>query len=226
MRILAAAALAAIVFAMPALAQSAPPERIKGTIVSFAAATRALQVKTDAGTTVVITLLPDARIIANQKATLADIKPNDFVASAALKEPDGKLHAQEVRIFPETMRGLGEGQYGMDTPNRSMTNATVEEVNGASATANAGVLKLTFHGSGTTSDGTCTGHASGPGKGTCTGQTEIMVGPGVPVTKWMLGDVSWLQTGMAVSLLAATGTDGKLSTHGVIVERNGVKPLL
>ena len=226
MRISAAAVIAAILFAAPALAQATQVERLKGTIVSFTPATQTLQVKTDAGETKTVTLLPGARVIANQKATLADIKPGDFVASAGLTKADGKIHAQEVRIFPEALRGMGEGQYPMDSPNRSMTNATVEAVNGASVSAKAGTLKLTFHGSATNAAGECIGHATGPGKGTCTGQTEIVVGPDVPVTKWILGDASWLQSGKAVSLFAMVGSDGKLSSRGVIVEHDGLKPLL
>ncbi|MBU6298068.1 MAG: hypothetical protein KGJ79_18775 [Alphaproteobacteria bacterium] len=224
MRIPAAAALAAILFAAAAPAQPTQVEHLKGTILSFAPATQTLLMKTDAGQTEEIAFLKGARVIADQKAALADIKPGDFVASAALKKPDGKLHAQEVRIFPEALRGLGEGHYAMDAPGRSMTNATVEEVNGAGAAAKSGVLKVTFHGSSMT-DGVCGGHATAPGKGVCTGQTELVVGPEVPVTRWILGDASWLQKGKAVSLFAMVGSDGKLSAHGAVVEHNGLKPM-
>lgn len=197
------------------------PQRIKGTIEAFAAPV--LTVKTNDGKSLAVTLLPDARIIAAKKASLADIRANDFVASAAVLGKDGKLHAEEVRIFPETMRGIGEGQYPMDTPERKMTNATVMEVAGAAKTK-GGTLKLTFHGS-TAGSGVCSGHASAPGKGNCTGQTEIVVGPKVPVSLWMLGEPVWLEKGKAVSLFAIAGADGKLTTHGVIVEHDGVKPL-
>ncbi len=226
MRILSAAALVGILTISPVMADPppAPPQHITGTIDAFDSATQALSVKTSSGMTVSITLAPNVRVITNEKRMVADIKPGDFVASAALKGKDGKLHAQEVRIFPEALRGLGEGQYGMDAPNRSMTNATVVVVNGVAT--NAGTLQLTFHGSAKAADGTCTGHANGPGAGTCTGQTEIEVAPGVPVTSWVLGDVSWLVPGMAVSIFASTGADGKLSARGVVVERNGIKPLL
>lgn len=211
------------VFASTAIAEPPPaPQRIKGTVEDFAAPV--LTVKTTDGKSLAITLLPDARIIANKKATLADIRSNDFVASAATLGPDGKLHAEEVRIFPETMRGIGEGQYPMDKPGRKMTNATVLQVAGAAKTK-GGTLKLSFHGSAPGEGGTCTGHASAPGKGNCTGETEILVGPKTPVTLWMLGEPVWLEKGKAVSLFAVTGADGKLSTHGVIVEHNGVKPL-
>ncbi|MDE2133763.1 MAG: hypothetical protein KGJ49_04115 [Alphaproteobacteria bacterium] len=225
MRVLSAAALVGILAIPPVMAAPPlPPQHITGAINAFDPATQTLSVKTSAGTTVSVALVPNARVIANEKRTVADIKPGDFVASAALMGKDGKLHAQEVRIFPEALRGLGEGQYGMDAPNRSMTNATVVVVNGVAT--NAGTLRLSFHGSAKAADGTCTGHATGPGAGTCTGETEIEVAPGVPVTLWVLGDTSWLVPGMAVSIFASTGADGKLSARGVVVERNGVKPLL
>ncbi len=223
----AASGLAALLVVVPVLADAPlaapPPQRIKGTIDTFDPATRILNVKSGTGALVSIMLVPDARVIANEKRTVADIKPGDFVASAALKGADGKLHAQEVRIFPEALRGMGEGQYPMDAPNRSMTNATVEEVNGVAM--NAGTLKLSFHGSTKAADGTCTGHATAPGAGVCTGETAIDVARGISVTSWVLGDTSWLAPGLAVSIFASTGADGKLSARGVVVERNGIKPL-
>jgi len=216
-------ALAAALLASSALAQNAPPQRFKGTIEAFAAPN--LTVKTAQGKTIEVALTPDAKVIANEKSSLAEIKAGDFVASAAALGPDGKLHSQEVRIFPEALRGLGEGQYPMSLPNQSMTNATVEEVNGK-VSAKTGVLKLSFHGSMAGANGSCSGHASAPGKGNCVGQTELNVGPKVPVMKWVLGDVSWIEKGKAVSLLAMTGADGKFTARAVVVEHNGVKPLL
>jgi hypothetical protein len=217
-----------MIFSASAETAASPPpamqQRVRGTIESFDRGTQALTVKTSDGAGVYITLLPNAHIIANEKRTVADIKPGDFVASAAIKGTDGKLHAQEVRIFPEALRGAGEGQYGMDAPNRSMTNATVVLVNGVAT--NSGSLKLSFHGSGAAPDGTCTGHATAPGAGPCTGETEIEVAPGVPVMAWVVGDMSWLLPGLAVSLSASAGPDGKLTSRGVMVERNGIKPLM
>ena len=71
-------------------------------------------------------LAPNVLVVQNKTATLADVKPNDFVASAAVREVDGKLHSTELRIFPEAMRGVGEGQRPMnDARNQTMTNATV-----------------------------------------------------------------------------------------------------
>jgi hypothetical protein len=80
----------------------------------------------DGGAVDVYKLAPNVLYIQQANAKLTDIKPSDFVASAAVRKEDGKLHSTELRIFSEKMRGLGEGQRPMnDARNQTMTNATV-----------------------------------------------------------------------------------------------------
>jgi hypothetical protein len=101
--------LAAIaLFSLPALAQNqaANQTRIRGVIDSYNAPT--LVMKTQDGQTVSLTVPATLRIMANAKTTLADIKPGDFVSSAADKGPDGRLHAEELHVFPESMRALAK----------------------------------------------------------------------------------------------------------------------
>lgn len=217
MRNLAVAAVAAVLLTTPALAQRAPMMRVAGTVVSFSPQAHLLKVKTASGTDA-IAVPAKADVIVAHKAALSDIKPGDFVASAGMTGPDGKIHAQEVRIFPKSMIGIGEGQYPMSLPHQSMTNATVEQINGASVAAGSGRLKLTFHGSSKTAGGACTGHATAPGKGTCIGQTEIIVGPDIPVSRWMKGKTAMLMPGKTVSVLATKGADGKLLARAVIID--------
>ncbi len=226
---LAAAAfliLPALADATPPAAAVAPPQRVKGTIQSFDAATRTLAVTTADHKALSIALLPNARVVYDQKRSLADIKPGDFVGAAALKGTDGKLHAQEVHIFPDSMRGVGEGQYAMGDAgsSRSMTNATVAEVAGVAASSHS--LKLTYHGAAAAADGACSGRANTPGSTGCSGDTEIQVATGVPVIALMLGDETLLVPGAAISALAITVAGGKLVTPAVTVEKDGVKPIL
>ncbi len=114
-----------------ALAQSTAtaqaPTRVRGSIEALSGSE--MTVKTRDGDTMKIALAPNLAVGTVRRATLADIKPGDFVGSAAVKGRDGKLHALEVHIFPEAMRGTGEGQRPWDSgPDSSMTNATVGEV--------------------------------------------------------------------------------------------------
>jgi len=220
---LAAAALAIVLLAGSALAQAASePQKIKGMIASFAAPV--LTVKTAKGDSLAITLAPEARIMGNEKSEFASIKTGDFIASTSAAGKDGRLQAQELRLFPESLRGLGEGQYPYDNGSKSLTNGTVTTAAGAVKTK-GGVLKLSFHGSTPGPNGMCSGHAPAPGQGPCTGETEITVSPKTPVTAWVIGDQTWLEPGNAVSLFAVTDGAGKSVTYGVLVEHNGVKPL-
>ena len=113
-KLLLAGALIALLI-LPAGAQQAPqgtPTRIRGTVEKFDG--RALTVKSREGETVTIALADNVAVAYLVKKNVGDIKPGDYIASTGIKGTDGKLHAIEVRIFPESLRGVGEGQYPWD----------------------------------------------------------------------------------------------------------------
>ena len=173
--------------------------RIRGTITSFDGTI--MVVATPDGQSSSVTIPADLAVRANEKATLADIKPGDFVASAADKGPDGKIHAEELRIFPEAMRGAGEGHRPMapaagQSGDRSMTNGTV-----ASGDAASRSLTVTYKG----------------------GQTVIVVDPTTPITKIVIADKSLLKPGATVAIVANM-KDGALVAGNVTAEKDGVKP--
>ena len=74
-------------------------------------------------------LTTNARIIRSIPVDPTALHAGAFVAVTAQRQPDGTLLASVVNIFPESMRGLGEGQRPMDGGNL-MTNATVNQVGG------------------------------------------------------------------------------------------------
>src|ERR1700730_6539207 len=213
MKLLTASVLFAL-FALPVFAQNpaqGQPARILGTVDSFNG--QILSVKAQDGQVASITVPPDLKVMANAKASLADIKPGDFVGSAADKGPDGKLHAEEVHIFPEAMRGTGEGHRPMGpdpnrtmtngtvtaaTEDRSMTNGTVSQVTGAAQTR---TLKLSYKG----------------------GEQEIEVGSDVPMRYYVSADTSLLKSGATVSVLTSQ-KDGALVATVVQAEKDGVEP--
>jgi hypothetical protein len=192
--------------AVPAAAQAPPspaasegtPMRVRGTVEKLDG--RALTVTSRDGQSATIALAENVNVSTLVKKTLADIKPGDFVASTGVKGTDGRLHAVEVRIFPEAMRGVGEGQYPWDlTPDSVMTNATVSGV----ATATDGqVLKVNFKG----------------------GESEFIVGPEVPVLGVGPGDLSLLKPGVAVFVIARKMPDGSITAARLYAEKDGVKP--
>jgi hypothetical protein len=91
-----------------------------------------VEVKSADGTELKIVLADSAVAVRVVKAALADIKPGSFVGIAAMPQSDGAQRALEVLIFPDAMRGTGEGQkdiiHGIFQPKSTMTNASVEQV--------------------------------------------------------------------------------------------------
>src|SRR4029077_10010189 len=118
------AALTLAVFGSAAGAQD--PMRVRGRIERVDAPIYV--VKAREGAELKIPLMDNGVLVAIVKASLADIKPGLFVGSTGMPQPDGSQKAIEVHIFPEAMRGTGEGHYAWDLePNSTMTNANVEE---------------------------------------------------------------------------------------------------
>ena len=187
--------------ALPAAAQNPPqgtPTRIRGTVEKLDG--QALTVKSREGQELTITLAPHVTVAYLVKKSLGDIKAGDFVATTSSKGTDGKNHSVELRIFPDAMRGLGEGQYAWDLmPDSLMTNATVAGITGA---PQGQTLKVTYKGS----------------------ESEIVVGPDTPIFGYGAGDTSLLKPGAAIFIVALKNPEGSLSASRVTAEKDGVKP--
>ena len=190
------ATLAALTLA--GAAHAADAQRIRGTIEQVQGTS--LTIATREGPTVAVTLTPDARIAALVPADLAAAGTGSFIGTAAVPQPDGTLKAQEVLIFPEAMRGVGEGHRAWDlTPDSTMTNATVE----ATVTSASGrELSLTYKG----------------------GAKKLLVPPGTPVVTLEPGDASLLKAGNHVFLGAEAGPGGALTAARITVGKDGMVP--
>jgi hypothetical protein len=190
----------ALVFAAPALAQApqGAPTRIRGTVESLDG--NMLMINSREGQMVHVALAPNYTVRGMAKRSLSDIKAGDYVASTSLKGTDGKLHAIEVHIFPEAMRGTAEGQFPWDLkPDSLMTNATVGSI---TAAPKGGVMKVNYKGS----------------------ESEIEVPSDIPIVTYVPGDASLLKKGAAVFVIAQKKEDGSLTAAGVTAEKDGVKP--
>jgi len=199
-KLLLAGALIALL-ALPAAAQNPPegtPTRIRGSVEKLDGQT--LTVKSREGAQLTIALAPNFTVSAVVKRSLGDIKAGDFVGAASTKGTDGKLHALEVLIFPEAMRGTGEGERPWDlTPDSLMTNATVS---GITSAPQGQALKVTYKG----------------------GESEIIVAPNTPIVTFAPGDASLLKPGAAIITAATKKPDGTLSASRVTAEKDGVRP--
>lgn len=175
--------------------------RISGTVENWDGKT--LTIKSADGESMV--LVPaDARINMRRKGTLADIKPGSFVGSAAVAGADGHLRANEVHIFPDSMRGTGEGHRDMSSPNTTMTNGNVASMTNGNVAATGSDSK------GRTITVTYAG-----------GQQLIDVATDVPISIISPVERSWIKPGVAVNAMGRKGTDGSVTAQMVEV---GARP--
>ena len=120
-------AVVALVLAGAALAQDAPPVAVRATIEAVADDGASLSVRMRSGEAATLRLKPSASVTLVVPATLADVKPGLFIGVAALPDANGVQNALEVHIFPEAMRGTGEGFRPFDlAPGSTMTNGALE----------------------------------------------------------------------------------------------------
>jgi len=131
------------------------------------------------------------------KASLADIKPGVFVGVGATPQPDGSQQAIRVVIFPESMRGLGEGHRPWDRPGTTMTNATVDT---AVTNVDGQTLNVKYKG----------------------GEKKIIVRPDAAILTFVNSDKSELKPGANVSLGGTVDAKGAIETNRVTVARGGV----
>jgi len=188
--------------AVPALAQTpdGTPTNIRGKVETLDG--QRLMVKSRDGQELQVTLAPGFAVLGVVKAKRADIKQGDFVGIAAAPGKDGKLHAQEILIFPEAARGTGEGHYPWDLRGKgdTMTNATVSGIVNQSKSR---VLTLTYKG----------------------GEQAISVSSRTPVVTFKPGDLDLLKPGVTIFIpRASKKSDGTLLAERAIAEQNGVKP--
>jgi hypothetical protein len=196
--VLAAAAALAVAAISPALAQQ-QTTRVRGTIEKLDG--NVLMVKSREGADVHITLTDNAQVVGVEKAALSDIGVGSYVGSAAMPQPDGSQKALEVHIFPESMRGTGEGHRPYaPVPQSTMTNGTV----GNAVTAVEGhTINVKYR----------------------DGEKKIVVPPDAPIVRYVIGTRDDLKPGAHFTIIAATKKpDGTLEAGRVNVGRDGVVP--
>jgi len=127
MKRIAAGMLLAAVSALALAQNPPPPARVRGTVEKIDGTL--LTVKARDGGAVTIRLADNYTVIGVSRARLEDIGAGKFIGVATLGERNGGLVALEVHIFPEAMRGVGEGHYAWDLkPESKMTNGNVADV--------------------------------------------------------------------------------------------------
>ncbi|MBR1213758.1 hypothetical protein [Bradyrhizobium sp. JYMT SZCCT0180] len=182
-----------------AIAQQPPtPTRVRGTIEGVAG--DVLAVKSRGGEDVKLHMTGDIRVVGVTKISLSDVKVGSFIGATTVPGPDGSQNAVEVHVFPEAMRGTGEGSRPYDLrPNSTMTNATVDQ----SVAGNDGhTLLIKYRG----------------------GEKKVQVSQETPVVTFVPADKSDLKLGAKVIAAIKQLPDGSFETNRVSVGRDGLTP--
>jgi hypothetical protein len=196
-RLLAVLSFALVFVALPASAQETV--RIRGTIESIDGPV--YMVKNRDGAELKLTMTDNPLYVAIVKSTMADIKPGMFVGSTGMTQPDGSQKAIEVHIFPESMRGTGEGHYDWDLkPNTKMTNANVEQT---VAGVDGPLLSVKYK----------------------DGEKKLQVTPETVVVTYVIGDKSDLKPGTKIFVAAGKKQpDGSVQAPRITYGKDGLTP--
>ena len=187
-----------LVAASTAFAQQ--PVRVRGTIEAVDGPL--LTIKTREGSEVKAKLGDKTVVVAVVKATYADIKQGSFIGVTGMPQADGSQKCREIHIFPEAMRGTGEGHRPWDLePKSTMTNATVDQMVTAK---DDHTLTLKYK----------------------DGEKKIVVGADCPIVTYKPGDKAELKPGTKVFIAAATKeADGTLTFARINVGRDAAPPM-
>jgi len=197
-RTLAALLIAAVSAVAVAQAPANPPVRIRGTVEKIEGTN--LTVKTNDGRSVTIKLADNYTVIGIAKASVADVASGKFIGTTTLGERDGALVALEVHIFPEAMRGTGEGHYDWDLrPASKMTNANVANV---TSMGKDRVLTVQYKG----------------------GEKKVLVPESAAIVSFAPTERSELKPGAKVFVIAQRQPDGSLTAGRVNVGLRGQVP--
>ena len=197
MRSIAAVVIAAASAA--ALAQAPAPARIRGTLEAIDG--NVLTIKTRSGEEAKVSVPDNLLVVGITKASIADITSGKFIGTTTVGEQNGALVALEVHIFPESMRGTGEGHRDWDLrPESKMTNANVANIE---SMGDGKVLTIQYKG----------------------GEKKVLVTPRTAVVEFQPATRADLKPGAPVFVNAAEKqADGSYKAPRVNVGLNGAIP--
>jgi hypothetical protein len=198
-RTLAASLTMMLALGSAAWAQQPQTVRIRGAIEAVDGPV--LTVKSREGADVKVSVTDNVVVIGIAKSALSDIKPNSYIGVSGMPEADGTQKALAIHIFPEAMRGAGEGFRAWDLrPNSTMTNATVAESVAGTDGQNIMVKYKD-------------------------GEKKVVVGPDTPIVSFVTGNKAELKPGAKIIIFGAVKKDdGTLETNRIGVGLDGITP--
>ena len=195
---ISAGAVALVFASSMAVAQQPQFVRLRGAIESLDGQT--LTVKTRDGATMTMKLPENVAVRGLEKKSVADVKQGGFIGITAMPLPDGTQKAVEIHIFPEAMRGTGEGHRPWDLmPNSTMTNGNIDS---AVASADGKELVLKYK----------------------NGEKKFIIPANVEVVMFVPGSTADLKPGEKVFVAAKKLPDGTLEPQFITVGHDDVNP--
>jgi hypothetical protein len=187
---------------------------VRGSVTSLTA--NQVVVKTDSAS-VTVAITPPLQVYSRGPGDLAHVAQNAFIGVTTEKQPDGAEKATEIHIFPDQLRGLGEGSRMMTAPANGsaasrMTNGSVSTA--ATPSSSAGGSRMT--------NGSVASASSANGSTMVVqyagGSTTVTVPPNVPVTE-IKPATHTLAVGDAVVIVATKGSDGSLTSNKALLAK-------
>jgi hypothetical protein len=199
-RVFGAAGLALVLATSASFAQQPQTVRVRGTVEAVDGPVLTVKSR-DGQTSYKVKMTDNVSIRGVIKAALADIKENSFIGVTGMPQSDGSQKAVEIHIFPEALRGTGEGFRPWDLlPNSTMTNATVAQmVKGVSGDE----ITLKYK----------------------DGEKKIVVVPETVIVTYVTGTKDELKPGAKIFIAGANKKeDGTLEAASISVGRDGLTP--
>jgi hypothetical protein len=173
------------------------PVRVRGSVVSLDGSKLVVHAKD--GSDVTVNLADNFAALAVVKSSMADIE-GTFIGTATVTQPDSTLRSLEVVVFPDKMRGTGEGHYPWDLGSSSMmTNATVAN---AVKGIDGQTVTVTYKG----------------------GEKKIEIPANVPVVALVPATKEEIKPGAIVFVPTQRQPDGSLNGGAVLFGKDGLIP--
>ena len=204
----------------------AAPQHVRGTVASTSQGS--LVVHSEQGKDLTVALTDKTKYATVHKSSLSEVGKGDYIGTAT-KGSGSFLVALELVIFPQSMRGAGEGHYDWDklpdttlsgkgATSSKMTNGTIES---ASAATGKEVNSAMTNGTVETAN-----EKSGAKQITVSykgGKQTILVPPTAPIVKLEPAEMSAVKSGDHV-FVSASENEGKVTAGFVAVGVDGVTP--
>lgn len=189
--------LAAVLLA-PTLVQAQQSVRLRGTVDAVDGPTITMTMTT--GETAVATMNEDYSVLVYRAIDVTDLGPGDFLSIPSIPGAEGAKIALSINVFPEAMRGTGEGERPWDMREGSqMTNATIGTVEAAS---DSNILNVTYEDV----------------------SEQVVVPDGTPITRFGPEEGRVLEAGDSAIIFATIEDDGTVAGSFAGVSADGTLP--